>query len=353
MAQTLEELKEENKQADAAAQGKSDKPEAKAPKGLDDGKKPVSIAEDADLHDDEGGSPDSDIWMQTDDQTSDDGEVEAKFTDSDVAAVRRKLKGKLQKEREEKDELAEENARLKAQLAQQSGNNQTQQARQQSPAQQNRMPRLSDFGYDEDKHEAAMARWVQSQSAAALQVTSRKQVESEARRQVIEKTERAVDDHYQRASELITKANIDPEVYRAADTEVRRAVEEVFPEMGDPITDAIIARLGEGSEKVVYYLGRNKSKKAEFVASLREDPSGVAAAIMLGTLKSQIAGSGNRVSNANKPSTQLNGDAGGSEAASKLKRKYTAASGNDAASVQKRINIKREAKAQGIDVSGW
>ena len=357
MALTLEELKEQNKKAEEEAQAKSDKPEHEASADLEEDNKPETKIEDADLGDgEEGSESESDLWMQTDDQTSndDDKDGEAKFTDGDVAAVRRKLKGKLQKEKEEKEGLEAKVADLESKLQTLSGGNQNQQ--QQTPSQErmpNRMPRLEDVGYDQDRYEVAMARWVQSQTAQTLQQVTTNQSQTEAKQQVIAKTEKAVDDHYQRASSLITEANIDPEVYKTADTSVRLAVEEVFPEMGDSITDGIIARLGEGSEKVMYFLGRNKAKKAEFIASLREDPSGVGAAIMLGALKSQVAGSNNRVSNANKPSTQLNGDAGRSEAASKLKRKYTAASGNDAAAVQKRINIKRDAKAQGVDVSGW
>ena len=355
MAQSLEELKELNRAEEEKESEQANNQVAtdKIPKKLKTDEKPeAETEEDEDLSDDEDEDDEStegEDWMQSDEQTSeeedDEEEVEAKFTDGDVAAVRRKLKGKLQKERDEKEILAEENARLKAQLAGKSEGNQEQMA--QAPA-KNRMPRLADFAYNEDRHEEAMANWIQQNAVAASQRGSSENSQAEAQAKAAEKTEKAVDDHYLRVNELVKKSNIAPEVYTAADTSVRQIVESVVPNGGDVITDGIIARLGSGSEKVIFNLGRNKVKREQFHKLLVEDPSGIAAAMMLGELKTSLLGGKSRGSNAPKPSGQLNGDGGGSTSTSKLKRQY-----EKAGDVQTRFNLKREAKNKGIDVSGW
>lgn len=219
---------------------------------------------------------------------------------------------------------------------------------QKEEAPSNRMPKLADFAYDEVKYEQAMTNWVQENAAAASRKVSSENSQANAEREVAEKTSEAVNGHYQRVDELVTKSNIAPEVYQAADTAVRKVVESVLPQNGDTVTDGIIARLGEGSEKVIYFLGRNSGKRGEFERLLRDDPSGISAAMMLGQLKNDLSAGKKRGSNAPKPSDQLGGDAGGSESGSKLKREY-----ENASDLQTRISLKRKAKQSGVDVSGW
>lgn len=344
MAQTLEQLKAANAAEEVAQVQTTEETPKVEPKAEPEVDEPENSF-DEEITGDEP-------WLQTDEQTSDgddDGGTAAKFTDSDVANVRRKLKGKLREEQEKSKSLEEEVAELKALIAAGKTSPVQRQQRPGVPNKPPKVPKLSDFGYDEERYNVALANWVQQQNAASSQQQAQKAQEQEQIRETQRKLNEAVDNHYTRANDLVRKANIDPEVYRKADSEVRKAVDSVIPNGGDSITDGLIQRLGDGSEKVLYYLGRNKSKLDLFVNKLREDPSGVSASIMLGQLQSEVIGSTNRGSNAPSPSRQLSGDGGSKESASALKRKYQRA-GDD---IQKRIDIKREAKRNGIDVSGW
>ena len=341
MAQlTLEELKAQNaaddkkKADDEAALKLKQKSEAEAEDDLED-ENLNSAKTDSD---DDDLDEDGDEWMRSDEQRSGSN---AKFTDSDVANVRRKLKGKLQKEKDEKDVLAEENAALKAQLAGNSGGNTNQR-----PSAPVKMPMLSEFGYREADYQAAMRKWVQQEAAATHQNIAKETSQTEAQRRAYEQSQKSLDDHYARAGKLVEKANIEPEVYQKADTAVRNAVESVLPNGGDTITDGLIARLGEGSEKVIFFIGRNSAKQVELIESLRNDPSGISAAIMLGQLKTKLS-TQNRDSGAPSPGSKVNGDGSGGVNVNKLKRKY------ESGDVQTRINIKRQAKKDGVDVSGW
>jgi hypothetical protein len=354
MAQTLEELKEENKKNEEQQQSETVKATDSPSGSLDTKGKSEVISEDADLPDEDESLSGLEIFSQDDQTSDDDEESEAKFTDSDIAAVRRKLKGKLKEEQEKSTTLEQEIAELRSKL--ESVTSEKPQPSQQTAQQpsRDRMPKLADYGFDEDAYEVAMARWVQTQSARTFDAVTNQTAKQQAEQAARQKTEQSLDDHYRRAITMVDKVlKGDSAVYQRADTAFRAAIEEVFPHQGDPITDGIIARLGEGSEEVIFHLGQNKQKRAELISSLREDPSGVSAAIMLGAIKTQINSSKKKTSSAPSPSSRLSGDAVGGQAVSKLKRKYDSASGNDAASVQKRIDIRREAKRLGADVSGW
>ena len=342
MAQTLEELKAENLESEQV-ETKQEKPVEKKPaEEVEEVSKAELKSEVKDDSDDDDGSDEGkEAWMLTDEQTSEDGDGEKKFTGGDVAAAKRKLKGKLQAETEEKNEW-----KLKYEALKNQGGNSGGQ-KQQEAAAKNRMPKLRDFSYNEDEFEEAMGKWVQQSAVSATSNASNETSQAEAKRLAQERSVKAIDDHYLRVDELVTKSNIAPEVYQAADTAVRRVVESVLPNSGDVITDELIARLGEGSEKVIYHLGRNTAKREQFGQLLREDSTGLSAAMMLGQLKIDLSGQAKRGSNASPPSGQLNGDASGSSGGN-LKRKY-----ENAKDVQTRFDIKRQAKGKGIDVSGW
>lgn len=337
MAQSLEELKAENAAAEAA---ESEKPEEKATEeeAPEQGEEESKTEEEAEEASDDFDEEDA-AFMQSEEQSSgeddgDDGDGEAKFTDSDVAAVRRKYQGRLKAETEEKDEWKEKYLALKAQQGNPESNSQSQPSR---------MPKLIDFDYDEKRYEAAMTAWVRQTSSSANQEESEANSQAEAQ----QKAKKALDEHYQRVDELTTQFKISDEVYQKADTDFRQAVEDIIPNAGDTITDSLIVRLGKGAERVIFHLGRNPSKLEKFKNLLREDSSGISASMMLGELRTELV-SKKRESRAAKPSAKLNGDASSSGSGSKLKRKY-----ENTEDLQTRINIKREAKLQGIDVSGW
>ena len=135
--QTLEQLKEEN--ASKAAETEE--------AALQSRESEDEVVDEAELENEEeledaGSGEDSDegdveLWMQGDEQTSQD----RKFTDSDVAVVRRKLKARVTK-------VEDENAELKAQLEKLQNS--------QPKATPLTRPRLEDFDHDEDAYNKAL-----------------------------------------------------------------------------------------------------------------------------------------------------------------------------------------------------
>ncbi len=352
--QSLEDLKAENraneeeeiKESEAKTLDDELSDELKSKEGEsevdDDPKEKEKTPEgESEIDDDDPEKKEKEPWEKSDEDDPDEEGGEAKFTGSDVAAAKRKLKGKLQEKTDEAEALAKENEELRKRLDQ--GGSQ-QEKDQGSP----KMPRLADFNYVEEDFEKAMQSWVQQNAVAATQKVNSETSQVEAKKAAAEKVRSDVDNHYLRAEELAKKSGISEEVYAAADTEVRKTVEAVIPNGGEAVTDGLISRLGEGSEKVIYFLGRNQAKRAEFEKCLRDDPSGISAAMMLGQLKTDLGASRKKSSSAPAPSDRIQGDQGESQASSKLKRQYEATD-----DLQTRIDLKRSAKAKGIDVSGW
>lgn len=335
MAQTLEELKAANAKAEESTEQETETVEVETEEEAAE-EESTETTETEESTEEEGEEKEAESWMSTEEQTSDS---DAKFTGKDVAAAKRKLKAKVSDQKDEISTLREEIDALKSQGLREKAP---------QPAQKSAMPKLGDFDYEAD-YEQAMEDWMDRRMDAKQGVNTQRDAVNQAQEAKKQKTEQAVDKHYERAGELIKESGIDSEVFKSADLRVRQAIESVYPENGDAITDGIISRLGAGSEKVMYYLGQNPSKRAELVEKLHEDENGLSAAIYLGELKNNIANPKKRVSNAPAPGTQLNGDGGGSVNASKEQKKYEAAAGN----VQSRIDIKRAAKKGGIDVSNW
>lgn len=255
---------------------------------------------------------------------------------SNEAKIRRKWKGRAKQIEEEK------NAEIEALRAE---NEKLRNPQTQSAPQQDKMPRLSDYDYDEDKHEEAMAAWINRQSmqnqASAQKSYQAQQEEARVKQDI----DNAVHAHYQRAAQVAEKAGITAESYQAADTKVRMAMEKLVPGQGDLATDQMIHMLGEGSEKVMYYLGKNDAKMAELGQLLKTNP--LQFAMKMGELKAGFSSKKNTVSRAPSPAKKLNPD-GGNKPTDAYKKRYDKAK-ND----QDAFNIRREAKQNGIDVSKW
>ena len=160
-----------------------------------------------------------------------------------------------------------------------------------------------------------------------------------------------VDAHYDRAGVLIEEAGINPEVYQTTDRTVRSAVDSVMPGMGDAVTDQLIANIGDGSEKVLYYVGNNPAALNKFKGLLAEDPSGLKAAVYLGSQKTRLTKPQAARSTAPAPSPRLSGDGGGLVTDEKSFKKY--AEFHKSGSFSEAFKLKREAKKSGVDVSGW
>lgn len=162
-----------------------------------------------------------------------------------------------------------------------------------------------------------------------------------------------VDEHYTRAEELVATSGINPDVYKAADIKFRKAVDDIVPKQGDVITNALIASLGNGSEKAIFYVGNNDTAREKFKTLLRNDPLGIKAAMYLGEEKQRLKTNSpaKQVSKAVAPATSIKGDALPGGVASKLQKQYDKAHAEGDAG--KAIKIKRQAKKDKIDTSGW
>lgn len=330
---TLEELKAENAQAEQA--------EAESVNGLSENTEDEAETQEASSTEQEESTeevltPELEPWMQSD-QEDDAGK---KFTDSDIGKAKAKLRAKLEREHSsEVDQLKQQIEELK----------------RVKPVGGEELvkPKRTDFDNHDDPDDAytdAVVEWKikvnqAEQSAATTHADlQRKQLEQKAR------LTEAVDQHYERAVKLSEETGITPELYQGADLMVRREVDRLFPDKGDAITDALIANLGEGSEKVFYSLGVNSTKRAKLAGLLEADPSGIQAAVFLGTLKAELNAPAKRKSNAPAPSPNLDGDKGVNQGGDFLKKYKKAHQSGD---MQSALNAKLAAKRAGVNVKDW
>ncbi len=194
--------------------------------------------------------------------------------------------------------------------------------------------------YDDKRFEARENARIQREQGAKIQNQNQK----------------AVDAHWERAEKLVEEANIKPDHYKDADQRVRSAMEVVAPQRGDLITEQIISIIGEGSEKVLFFLGRNDDELAIVQSKFAEDPSGLKVAAYLGGLNNSLSKPAKKTTNAPKPAPNLNGGSGGvsqeTAAIKDLKKKYDSIH-DSGGSVQDAYNIKKQARGAGVDTSSW
>lgn len=340
--QTLEELKRENaesesNEAEEAKEDQEDQPEAIEAEfeEVEAEEEPQEEAEEVEA---ESSEPESEAWMQSDEQQSENNGQAVPVKKH--VSVRNKLKGEIKERDSQIESQNSEIEKLKAEIAELKGAPQ--------PETLEAMPKLEDFNYDEAKYQAAVNKWIDTK----IDRRNASSAQSEKETQAKEKIDLAVNDHYERAAGLIAGTSVTEDMYKTADRHVRQTFEEIFPKGGDQVVDQVIAFLGEGSEKVIYRLGINSNDMSELKQSLRDDPSGSKAMLYLGGLKTKLTSATQfkNKSEAPKPGTKLQGGDTG-EKGSYYKRAVRAArSKND---VQKVIDLKREAKAKGVDTKDF
>lgn len=275
----------------------------------------------------------SEPWMETEEETGDQqpAETSNQVPVSKYVKLKKKLRGQISERDEELERLRIENAKLKK--------------TEHTPISR---PNRDDFISDDDYHDA-LDKYFDDRAQETYQRNQIQKSQEEKKTQHIERVKESVDKHYERAAVLVEKAGIDEEVYKNADMVVRHAVETIQPKMGDVIMDEMIANLGEGSEKVVYYLGRNPNALNQFQSLLVSDPSGLKAAIYLGQQKQRLTNPTKPKSRAPEPAPEVEGDISPSN--SGLKKKYDAA--HKKGNMQEAYNIKKMAKKNGVDVARW
>lgn len=306
-------------------------------------------ADDAGDQSDDGAEEEDTTWMQDEetDSSEDDDDEQADGTGPKGVPVDKHIlmKQKLKKKLLGKDD---ENVKLKERIKElEEGGAQKKVALDLSkPVRPRRNTFKSDDDYEDamDEHEEKLAQFIPK--VAATEANTAEQLQ----RRVKVVTD-AVDGHIDRAAKLIEKHSIDPDVYSSAQDSVKQIIGSVKPGGEDHIFNEFIERLGEGSEKVMFYVGKNKKQLNEFERLFRSDPSGLSAAMFLAEKRNEIAGAKNLSSRSPKPSAKLRGGEAVKASESALKKKYDEAhkKGNN----QEAFNIKRQAKGAKIDTSGW
>jgi hypothetical protein len=273
-------------------------------------------------------------WMRCDDQTSQKDET---VPVSDLIKMRQKLKGKNQDQKQEIEELKTEIKNLKANAPQ-------------PVVSAAAKPKREDFLDADDPEEAyidALSDWKISQSAAIESQRKQRKQQEKAQAEV----QKRVDDHLERAAKLCSDHKLSTDIYLSADSKFRDAVNSAFPEAKEnAMPDAIISQIGDGSEKLVMYIGNSERRSGELQSALMRDPSGLAAMRLIGKWESEIQVPKTRVSKAQKPAVRVKpGES--ADVSSGLRKKYQ--SHHDKGNAQKAFEVKRAAKAQNIDTSNW
>lgn len=335
MAQSLKELKEENAKL---ALESPEVPQTEDSDYSDDEADEAAQVEQEDKAESEsktGDEAESESWMQSEE------EVEASHEGKDVPLaahikLRAKLKSKLDDKESELKALREEVESLKSGIK--------------PAAAQTGKPKREDFYSSDDPEEAyldAMLEWKSAQSSKSREQEELARKQQEAQ----ERLNKQVDEHYLRAAKLAAENGISEEVYRAADQRVRETLDAAMPGYGDLVAENIIATVGEGSEKVMYHLGRNPSKLKALRDSFLSDPTGLKAAVMIGEIKSDLTLAAKKKTQAPTPAPAIKGDEGVSASDTALYRKYKEA--HSKGNSQLAFQLKRQAKAANINTREW
>lgn len=311
---------------------KGEQPKAKEPEAIE--AEPADEPEAEGEQEPEAGA--SDDWMKSGEE-EEEKEPEAKFTDHDAAAIRKKWKGRAKEAEDEVAKLRAEIEELKTKKPEVVA----------QPSKER--PKRDGFESDEDFQEA-MAVWVVDNRKAQEQSQNTAEQMQAARKQTLDKINNDVESHYERAILLAQKSNISAEAYQSADKAVRLAFEGVRPKEGDALVDGLIHVVGTGSEKVFYNLGVNKARREKAVGLLAEDPTGLKLIAYLGELKAQLNAPAARESKAPEPPERIQGDKS-NNGNSRFRKAYEKAeAANDA---QAMWSAKSAARKAGINTSAW
>lgn len=290
------------------------------------------------------------FWMaeeepeQNEEETDEEiGEEQQATQKSAPVSALVKLKKKLKGQISEKDEELE---RLRAELQAVKTGVVTPQQTIEAP----KRPRSADFDTDEE-YEAAMDKYEEDKIKYQTQLITSTQSQSTQVEQRTKKILESVDSHYERAAKLVESSGINPEVYQQATENFKAVIERVMPGKSEGALNGIIDIIGDGSEKTIFYIGRNKAAQNEFAALLTEDPTGLKAAMYLGRTTEKINGTVKKTSQAPPPAAQLKSGESVSAKESAFRKKYDEA--HKKGSLQVAYNVKKEARKAGIDTSNW
>jgi hypothetical protein len=333
MHKTLEELKAENAALEAEA-AEETATEAEEDESVADEEIDETEGDAAEQAEGESKSKSED-WMKEVDGEASEGS-DQKVPVSAIAKVRGKFRAKLEERDGEIERLRMEVEQLKKTPAMQS-----------APVAIKR-PTLEECDFDEEKHALALDQYYEAKFDAKLQQREQSQSAKSTGEAVKKQLDEALDDHYLRVERFCETNSIAPEEYRAADAKLRQAVEQVMPKRGDAVTDYLLANLGEDSDKVSFFLGRNAPARAELQRLLMSDPNGISAAVWLGKKAKELSSPVKLKSTAPKPSAQMSSDAKKGDPLKSWKDKINKARKAD--DMQEVMNLRFAAKKAGVDI---
>ncbi len=217
-------------------------------------------------------------------------------------------------------------------------------------------PQLEDYEDDIGKYEEAIIGYDQEMVRFNYTLVQDEENRKTALNKAIQSREKAVDQHYDRVVTFVksSKDKISQETYESAEQAVRDSLDESLPgdDSGNQVVDHLIDLIGEGSEKVIFLLGKKPAALATLIELMKEDPTGLRAASYVGQQKERLTKNIRKTSLSPKPAKSARGDTTSSSNRDKsLKRAYDKAhtSGN----TQAAFDAKREAKKLEIDTSSW
>lgn len=366
MKLSLEELKRQNAEAEAATQQAQDESD-NATDELEEVEEQVEDEageleqesddepeEDGDLtegqEEDEDGEGELESWMSEDDNSHDGQGVPVKAH----VKMKHKLKGKLEDVKDENYELRQRIAQLEQGIAPQAP--QASQPQVNTPARPKRSDFEDEYGIlDEDKYDAAVDDWSikRFQSVQEQQFTETQQ--TQAQKASLEKQNKAVDTHYERGAELVNAGKVKAETFQKADTNIRRRLEGELPGQGDKAADALIAQIsaiaGEKSALVAFKIGAKPEELERVLAGFKEDQAGVGGMREIARIAASIESPVKKKSRAVPPTKQIKGDKGGTPTEAAFKKKVQAA--RSKGNTQQVISLKREARKNGINTNNW
>jgi hypothetical protein len=179
-----------------------------------------------------------------------------------------------------------------------------------APKAESVVPTLEQFDYDANKYQAALVEWQSKQMQSQLAEMQRQQLEQQQQQILRQRMEQEISEHYRRAASLGIPDYEDAE----------RTVRDDF---GDDAIDSVIDAIGEGSEKVLFHLGKNAEERQRIKDLIAQDPSGRKALARLGVLSSKLAAQPvqEKVSRAPAADTPLSNSSGSGAGSSAILKK--------------------------------
>lgn len=303
--------------------------------------------EDPEVESEEGGEPES--AEESDDfELELEGEPEPDQQKYDpVEVLRHKLSRERKKKRQAREEADEKVKALEEQVKQltqmlQGGHQPQQPAPQARNAAEPVFPDLYDDGIngDRQKYDAAVKRYFADMQSYQKRHQEAEQAQNQNREQFESMTKQLAERAAKFASENKVKVDVVADALDKATSEIDQATGI------DGALAFLLDSVGDGSERVAYYIGTNANAMGKVKALLQQDPKGFKAIAEMTRMVERLKPKhSKRISKAPEPDQSLKGD-GSTASAKQLQQMYDKAS--EKSDMAKMREIKRQAEKVGV-----